>query len=117
MVGKRQRNTAGAVAASFDVILFLEHAICDVGHFDRHRKPPFVSLADCGYQCFESGAVTGAGSFHNIGARRAGFGVRYWPGIIFNYWYWPLVIAARGIGTTLFHFIFFGPSAKNESRT
>jgi O-antigen/teichoic acid export membrane protein len=36
-------------------------------------------------------------------------------GIIFNYWYWP-PFAARGIGTTLFHFIFFGPSAKNESR-
>ena len=35
-------------------------------------------------------------------------------GIIFNYWYWP-PFAARGIGTTLFHFIFFGPSAKNES--
>jgi Na+-driven multidrug efflux pump len=32
-------------------------------------------------------------------------------GIIFNYWYWPL-FAARGIGTTLFHFIFFGPSVK-----
>jgi O-antigen/teichoic acid export membrane protein len=31
-------------------------------------------------------------------------------GIIFNYWYWPL-FAARGIGTTLFRFIFFGPSA------
>jgi O-antigen/teichoic acid export membrane protein len=37
-------------------------------------------------------------------------------GIIFNYWYWP-PFAARNIGTTLFHFIFFGPSAKNESRT
>ncbi|HEY3932038.1 MAG TPA: hypothetical protein VGM58_06665 [Verrucomicrobiae bacterium] len=37
-------------------------------------------------------------------------------GIIFNYWYWPL-FAARGIGTTLFRFIFFGPSTQNESRT
>ncbi|MGH7975916.1 MAG: hypothetical protein ACREC8_04570 [Limisphaerales bacterium] len=37
-------------------------------------------------------------------------------GLIFNYWYWP-PFAARGIGTTLFHFIFFGPSVKNESRT
>jgi len=36
-------------------------------------------------------------------------------GIVFNYWYWP-PFAARGIGTTLFRFIFFGPSAKNESR-
>ncbi|MGD1089578.1 MAG: hypothetical protein ABR955_12780, partial [Verrucomicrobiota bacterium] len=35
-------------------------------------------------------------------------------GIVFNYWYWP-PFAARGIGTTLFHFIFFGPSVKNES--
>lgn len=37
-------------------------------------------------------------------------------GLIFNYWYWP-PFAARGIGTTLFHFIFFGPSVKNASRT
>jgi O-antigen/teichoic acid export membrane protein len=36
-------------------------------------------------------------------------------GVIFNYWYWPL-FAARGIGTTLFHFVFLGPAARNESR-
>jgi Na+-driven multidrug efflux pump len=30
-------------------------------------------------------------------------------GIIFNYWYWP-PFAARGIGTTLFRFLFFDPS-------
>ncbi len=30
------------------------------------------------------------------------------PGLVFNYWYWPQ-FAARGIGTTLFRFLFFGP--------
>ena len=30
-------------------------------------------------------------------------------GAVFNYWYWP-PFAARGIGTTLFRFLFFGPS-------
>jgi O-antigen/teichoic acid export membrane protein len=34
-------------------------------------------------------------------------------GIIFNYWYWP-PFAAKGIGTTLFHFIFLGPSIKKR---
>ena len=28
---------------------------------------------------------------------------------LFNYWYWPL-FAARGMGTTLFRFLFFGPT-------
>lgn len=35
-------------------------------------------------------------------------------GLVFNYWYWP-PFAARGIGTTLFRFIFFGPSAQDKS--
>ncbi|HTQ51902.1 MAG TPA: hypothetical protein VMJ12_14425 [Candidatus Acidoferrales bacterium] len=30
-------------------------------------------------------------------------------GLLFNYWYWPQ-FAARGIGTTLFRFLFFGAS-------
>jgi Na+-driven multidrug efflux pump len=29
-------------------------------------------------------------------------------GCLFNYWYWPFY-AARGMGTTLFRFLFFGP--------
>jgi O-antigen/teichoic acid export membrane protein len=32
-------------------------------------------------------------------------------GGLFNFWYWP-AYAARGIGTTLFHFIFLGPKSK-----
>jgi len=35
-------------------------------------------------------------------------------GSIFNYWYWPSV-AARGMGTTLFHFLFFGPPKPTAS--
>jgi hypothetical protein len=35
-------------------------------------------------------------------------------GSIFNYWYWP-PFAARGIGTTLFRFLFFGPSQHKQS--
>jgi hypothetical protein len=35
-------------------------------------------------------------------------------GCIFNYWYWP-PFAARGIGTTLFRFLFFGPSKQTQS--
>lgn len=31
-------------------------------------------------------------------------------GSLFNYWYWPFM-AARGIGTTLFHFLFRGPGS------
>jgi hypothetical protein len=30
-------------------------------------------------------------------------------GAVFNYWYWPF-FAARGMGTTLLHFLFFGPT-------
>jgi len=30
-------------------------------------------------------------------------------GSVFNFWYWP-GYTVRGIGTTLFHFLFFGPS-------
>lgn len=37
-------------------------------------------------------------------------------GLIFNYWYWP-PFAARGIGTTLFRFIFFRPASRDEIRT
>ncbi len=33
-------------------------------------------------------------------------------GTLFTYWYWP-AYAARGIGTTLFHFLFLGPKAKS----
>ena len=35
-------------------------------------------------------------------------------GIVFNYWYWPL-FAARGIGTTLFQFLFFNPASQRHS--
>jgi hypothetical protein len=35
-------------------------------------------------------------------------------GAVFNYWYWP-PFAARGIGTTLFRFLFFGPSQHRPS--
>ena len=35
-------------------------------------------------------------------------------GVVFNYWYWP-PFAARGIGTTLFRFLFFGPSWHKEA--
>jgi Na+-driven multidrug efflux pump len=35
-------------------------------------------------------------------------------GAIFNYWYWP-GFAARGIETTLFRFLFLGPSAHRPS--
>lgn len=37
-------------------------------------------------------------------------------GLVFNYWYWP-PFAARGIGTSLFRFIFFGPAGRNETHT
>ncbi|HKW28970.1 MAG TPA: hypothetical protein VJT54_06525 [Verrucomicrobiae bacterium] len=37
-------------------------------------------------------------------------------GSVFNYWYWP-GFAARGIGTTLFHFLFFGPTQPKLSST
>jgi hypothetical protein len=37
-------------------------------------------------------------------------------GIVFNYWYWP-AFAARGIGTTLFRFLFFGPAPHQPSAT
>lgn len=32
---------------------------------------------------------------------------------LFNYWYWP-PFAARGMGTTLFHFLFFGPTGASK---
>ena len=35
-------------------------------------------------------------------------------GIVFNYWYWP-PFAARGIGTTLFRFLFLGPAPHQPS--
>ena len=35
-------------------------------------------------------------------------------GAVFNYWYWP-PFAARGIGTTLFRFLFFGPAPPRPS--
>jgi len=35
-------------------------------------------------------------------------------GAVFNYWYWP-PFAARGIGTTLLRFLFFGPSQPGRS--
>jgi len=35
-------------------------------------------------------------------------------GVLFNYWYWPQ-FAARGIGTTLFRFLFFGPAEHKQS--
>ncbi|HLZ54523.1 MAG TPA: hypothetical protein VKS19_08610, partial [Verrucomicrobiae bacterium] len=35
-------------------------------------------------------------------------------GALFNYWYWPQ-FAARGIGTTLFRFLFLGPAAHKPS--
>jgi Na+-driven multidrug efflux pump len=35
-------------------------------------------------------------------------------GAVFNYWYWPQ-FAARGIGTTLFSFLFFGPMSHRQS--
>jgi hypothetical protein len=35
-------------------------------------------------------------------------------GAVFNYWYWP-PFAARGIGTTLFRFLFLGPSPHRPS--
>ncbi len=35
-------------------------------------------------------------------------------GAVFNYWYWP-PFAAREIGTTLFRFLFFGPSQHRPS--
>ena len=34
-------------------------------------------------------------------------------GVLFNFWYWP-AYAARDIGTTLFHFLFFGPKTKSS---
>jgi hypothetical protein len=36
-------------------------------------------------------------------------------GAIFNYWYWP-GFAARGIGTTLFRFLFLGPTKPTGER-
>jgi hypothetical protein len=35
-------------------------------------------------------------------------------GLLFNYWYWP-GYAARGIGTTLFRFLFVGPAPHQSS--
>jgi hypothetical protein len=35
-------------------------------------------------------------------------------GSVFNFWYWP-GFAARGIGTTFFRFLFFGPSQSKQS--
>lgn len=35
-------------------------------------------------------------------------------GSVFNFWYWP-GFAARGIGTTFFHFLFFGPAQPKQS--
>jgi len=34
-------------------------------------------------------------------------------GVLFNFWYWP-AYAAKEIGTTLFHFLFFGPKIKSS---
>ena len=36
-------------------------------------------------------------------------------GSLFNYWRWPFV-AARGIGTTLFHFLFCGPGSPTPAK-
>ncbi len=36
-------------------------------------------------------------------------------GSLFNYWRWPFV-AARGIGTTLFHFLFRGPGSPTPAK-
>jgi O-antigen/teichoic acid export membrane protein len=37
-------------------------------------------------------------------------------GAVFNYWYWP-GFAARGIGTTLCRFLFFGPTPRRQFST
>ncbi len=35
-------------------------------------------------------------------------------GVVFNYWYWP-PFAARGIGTTLFRFLFFSSASHKQA--